>query len=88
MRKFLSILLCLCLIASSFVIAPYASAAADEDYYDSSLNYATYLPNTTLGDATDGPAPTTDTAESHTEGGSSVHFTAMHGRVAAIKLST
>ena len=85
MRKFLSILLCLCLIASSFVIAPYTSAAA-EDYYDSSANYFTYLPNTILGDATS-KTPEADTAEAHTAGGSSVHFTEMHGRVAAIKLN-
>ena len=85
MRKFLSILLCLCLIASSFVIAPYTSAAA-EDYYDSSANYFTYLPNTILGDATS-KTPTLDTAEAHTPIDSSIKFKEMHGKVAAVKLN-
>ena len=47
----------------------------EDGYYESATNYQCYVANNTLGGTASGPAPTVDTAEAHTAGGSSVHFT-------------
>jgi len=88
MKKVISIVLSLAIIFSTLtcVFTGTVGALEDENYYDLVSNYYCYVANNTLGGEAGGPAPTADTTEVHTEGGSSVQFAGMHGRVAAVKL--
>ena len=89
MKKIISIILSLAIVLSTLtcLFTGTVGALENENYYDSASNYYSYVDNNTIGGEAGGTAPTADSTVAHTEGGSSIRFTSMHGRVAAVKLN-